>query len=55
MFDEKSRYIIKEYQTKPTFSGFLTGIAEYMGVPLRRCYNNRGQAVPISAARWSAY
>ncbi len=51
MFDEKGRYIIKEYQTKPTFSGFLPGIAGPMGVPAWCYYNNRGQAVCSFGAR----
>lgn len=42
MFDEKGRYVIREYRTKPAFSGFLPGIAGPMGVPLWCYYNNRG-------------
>ncbi|MCM1055719.1 MAG: hypothetical protein NC394_09405 [Bacteroides sp.] len=45
MFDEKNRYIIEDYQTKPPFTGFLPGIAGTMGIPIWCFYNNRGQAV----------
>ena len=45
MFDEKNRYVIEDYQTKPPFSSFLPGIAGPMGVPVWCYYNNRGQAV----------
>lgn len=51
MFDEKGRYVIKEYQKKPVFSSFLPGIAGPMGVPVWCCYNNRGQAVCSFGAR----
>lgn len=51
MFDEKGRYVIREYRTKPAFSGFLPGIAGPMGVPLWCYYNNRGQAVCSFGAR----
>jgi len=51
MFDEKSRYIIKNYQSKPPFSSFLPGIAGPMGVPIWCYYNNRGQAVCSFGAR----
>lgn len=45
MFDAQNRYVIEDYQTKPTFSSFLPGIAGPMGVPIWCYYNNRGQAV----------
>lgn len=45
MFDEKGRYVIKNYQSRPPFSSFLPGIAGPLGVPLWCYYNNRGQAV----------
>lgn len=45
MFDENGRYVLKNYQEKPTFSSFLPGIAGELGVPLWCYYNNRGQAV----------
>lgn len=45
MFDSQNRYVIKAYQSKPTFSSFLPGIAGPMGIPLWCYYNNRGQAV----------
>lgn len=45
MFDEKNRYVIQDYQGKPTFSSFLPGIAGPMGVPVWCYYNDRGQGV----------
>lgn len=45
MFDEKHRFIIPDYQSRPPFSSFLPGIAGPMGVPAWCYYNNRGQAV----------
>lgn len=45
MFDEKGRFILRNYQQLPTFSSFLPGIAGENGVPVWCFYNNRGQAV----------
>lgn len=45
MFDSQNRYVIEAYQSKPTFSSFLPGIAGPMGIPVWCYYNNRGQAV----------
>ena len=38
-------YILQNYDYKPTFSGFLPGIAGACGIPAWCYYNNRGQAV----------
>lgn len=45
MFDEKRRFVIRDYQNKPTFSSFLPGIAGPKGVPAWAYYNNRGQGI----------
>lgn len=45
MFDSQNRFVIEDYQNKPTFSSFLPGIAGPLGVPVWCYYNNRGQAV----------
>lgn len=45
MFDTQNRFVISDYQNKPTFSSFLPGIAGPLGIPLWCYYNNRGQAV----------
>ena len=45
MFDSQKRFVMEDYQNKPTFSSFLPGIAGPMGVPVWCYYNNRGQAV----------
>lgn len=51
MFDTQNRFIIEDYQNKPTFSSFLPGIAGPLGVPVWCYYNNRGQAVCSFGAR----
>ena len=51
MFDEKNRFVIDDYQSKPPFSSFLPGIAGEMGIPAWCYYNNRGQAVCSFGAR----
>lgn len=38
-------YEIKDYQSKRTFSSFLSGIAGKMGIPVWSFYVNRGQAI----------
>lgn len=43
--DFKNFFVQKEYGRKPTFSGFLPGIAGPWGIPTWCNYNNRGQAV----------
>lgn len=45
MFDSENRFLMEDYQNKPTFSSFLPGLAGPMGVPVWCYYNNRGQAV----------
>lgn len=40
MFDEKKRFVMKDYQRKPTFSSFLPGIAGPSGVPAWVYYNH---------------
>ena len=45
MFDSRNRFIIENYQDKPTFSSFLPGLAGPLGVPVWCYYNNRGQGV----------
>lgn len=45
MFDRKNRFILEDYQQKPTFSSFLPGIAGPKGIPAWVYYNNRGQGV----------
>ncbi len=45
MFDKQGRYVIEDYQRKPTFSSFLPGIAGPHGIPAWVYYNNRGQGV----------
>lgn len=44
-FDEKRRFVLREFGRQPTFSSFLPGIAGPWGIPTWCNYNNRGQAV----------
>lgn len=44
-FDEKRRFVLREFGRRPTFSSFLPGIAGPWGIPTWCNYNNRGQAV----------
>ena len=41
----KNGYTIKNFQSKKTFSSFLSGVAGTMGVPIWSFYVNRGQAI----------
>ena len=45
LFDEFGRFILEDYDAKPTFSNFLPGVAGLYGKPLWSFYVNRGQAV----------
>lgn len=45
MFDEKRRFIIKNYQKQKEFSSFLPGIAGIKGIPVWSFYVNRGQGI----------
>lgn len=42
---EENKFIMKEFEKKPAFSGFLPGIAGIHGIPIWCFYVNRGQAV----------
>ena len=42
---QNDSYILQNYPRRPTFSGFLPGIAGACGIPAWCYYNNRGQAV----------
>lgn len=45
MFDNNNRFVMEDYQQKPSFSSFLPGIAGPKGIPAWVYYNNRGQGV----------
>jgi hypothetical protein len=44
-FDDKGRYILRDYDLVRPFSSFLPGIAGSLGVPMWVFYVNRGQGV----------
>ncbi|NDI35867.1 cellobiose phosphorylase [Chengkuizengella sediminis] len=44
-FDEKKRFVIKDYNNQKPFSSFFPGIAGTMGIPLWAFYVNRGQGI----------
>ncbi len=44
-FDEKKRFVIKDYNNKKPFASFLPGIAGVNGIPMWVFYVNRGQAI----------
>ena len=43
--DQNSRFVIKDFSKKRSFSSFLPGIAGRLGIPLWVFYVNRGQAI----------
>jgi hypothetical protein len=43
--DQNSRFVIKDFSKKRSFSSFLPGIAGMLGIPLWVFYVNRGQAI----------
>mmetsp|Transcript_14727 Transcript_14727/g.20826 ORF Transcript_14727/g.20826 Transcript_14727/m.20826 type:complete len:503 (+) Transcript_14727:222-1730(+) len=45
LFDEYNRYVLHDFDAKPTFAGFLPGVAGLYGKPLWSFYVNRGQGV----------
>lgn len=45
MFDNKGRYVIKDYGKKSVFASFLPGISGKFGIPIWTFYVNRGQGI----------
>jgi len=45
LFDEFNRFIVGDYDAKPTFSDFLPGVAGIYGKPVWAFYVNRGQGI----------
>ena len=59
LFDEFHRYVLEDYDAKPTFSSFLPGVAGLYGKPVWSFYVNRGQGVASFGSKttsmmWSA-
>ncbi len=44
-FDERGRFVIRDYAGRCPFASFLPGIAGPLGIPLWAFYVNRGQAI----------
>jgi hypothetical protein len=44
-FDKLNRYVLEDYDVKPTFASFLPGVAGYFGKPVWSFYVNRGQGI----------
>lgn len=44
-YDEKGRFILKDYDTQSPFADFLPALAGYYGKPLYAFYVNRGQGI----------
>jgi len=45
LYDENNRFVMEDYDTKPTFSNFLPAIAGIYGKPVWAFYVNRGQGI----------
>lgn len=45
LFDKQNRYVLEDFDAKPTFSNFLPGVAGYFGKPTWSFYVNRGQGI----------
>ena len=45
LFDDKRRFIVRDFDARSTFSNFLPGVAGVFGKPVWSFYVNRGQAV----------
>lgn len=45
LYDEHGRYVLEDFDAKPTFSDFLPGVAGIYGKPLWSFYVNRGQGI----------
>lgn len=43
--DERGHFVIEDFQNKPAFASFLSGIAGRMGIPIWAFYVNRGQCI----------
>jgi len=45
LFDERRRYIVRDFDSRSTFSNFLPGVAGVFGKPVWSFYVNRGQGI----------
>jgi len=45
LFDDANRYVMEDFDAKPTFASFLPAVAGVYGIPVWSFYTNRGQGV----------
>eukprot|EP00555_Chaetoceros_dichaeta_P003014 CAMPEP_0198248510 /NCGR_PEP_ID=MMETSP1447-20131203/259_1 /TAXON_ID=420782 /ORGANISM="Chaetoceros dichaeta, Strain CCMP1751" /LENGTH=1219 /DNA_ID=CAMNT_0043932919 /DNA_START=97 /DNA_END=3756 /DNA_ORIENTATION=+ len=45
LFDSTNRYVMEDFDAKPTFASFLPAVAGLYGIPVWSFYVNRGQAI----------
>jgi len=45
LFDSMNRYVMEDFDAKPTFASFLPAVAGLYGIPVWSFYVNRGQAI----------
>jgi len=45
LFDSANRYVLEDYDAKPSFASFLPAVAGVYGIPVWSFYVNRGQGV----------
>eukprot|EP00567_Pseudictyota_dubia_P012209 CAMPEP_0197438492 /NCGR_PEP_ID=MMETSP1175-20131217/5481_1 /TAXON_ID=1003142 /ORGANISM="Triceratium dubium, Strain CCMP147" /LENGTH=1207 /DNA_ID=CAMNT_0042968241 /DNA_START=165 /DNA_END=3788 /DNA_ORIENTATION=- len=55
LFDEHNRYVLEDYDAKPTFASFLPGVAGLYGKPVWSFYVNRGQGIASFGAKSKDY
>lgn len=55
LFDDHNRYVLEDYDSKPTFASFLPGVAGLYGKPVWSFYVNRGQGVASFGSKSKDY
>lgn len=54
-FDPRGRFVLEDYDAKPTFSNFLPAVAGIWGKPVWAFFVNRGQCISSFGTRSKAY
>jgi len=55
LFDSLNRYVLEDFDAKPTFASFLPGVAGLYGKPVWSFYVNRGQGVASFGSKTKDY
>eukprot|EP00567_Pseudictyota_dubia_P009268 CAMPEP_0197438536 /NCGR_PEP_ID=MMETSP1175-20131217/5506_1 /TAXON_ID=1003142 /ORGANISM="Triceratium dubium, Strain CCMP147" /LENGTH=1314 /DNA_ID=CAMNT_0042968287 /DNA_START=186 /DNA_END=4130 /DNA_ORIENTATION=+ len=55
LFDDQGRYVLEDFDAKPTFSDFLPGVAGIYGKPMWSFYVNRGQGIASFGSKSKDY